>query len=206
MRTLRALYRGLEALYGADSGLDPVAHLHTFTAREDCGHELVVVREDDGFVDIALALDADLLGRVEARPPAEVLTDDALADTLPVIEGLSHLLYLAEAVRRGRPISPLELETQAEVDKLAVCLFHRRHQAAGRYEELVERLYYRFTLAADLSPGLRSRYHAANRLALAFAHRLQRDVQAGRWASLRDQLKRFWGGTLIAKRGLVHAA
>ena len=123
-----------------------------------------------------------------------------------MIEGLSHLLYLAEAVRRGRPVSALELETQAEVDKLAVCLFHRRHQAARRYDALVDRLYYRFRLAADLSPELGLRYVDANRLALAFARSLGDDVRAGRWDRLRSRLQRFWGGTLRDKRGLTCAA
>ncbi|HFE46257.1 MAG TPA: hypothetical protein ENJ18_12300 [Nannocystis exedens] len=80
MHTLRALYRGQEALYGADSGLDPVAHLHTFTATEGCGHELVVIREREQQLDIALALDEALLQRLCARAPADVLGDDSLAD------------------------------------------------------------------------------------------------------------------------------
>lgn len=205
MHTLRALYRGLEALYGADSGLDPVAHLHTFTAAEGCGHEVVVIRESEQNLDIALALDKALLQRLCARPPAEVLGDDALADALPVIEGLSHLLYIAEAARRDRPISALELETQAEVDKLALCLFDRRHQAAARYEHLVDRLYYRFTLACDLSPALQNRYRTANRLALGFAQKLGRNIKAGRWNLLRRQLRRFWGSTLRVKRSLINA-
>ena len=166
----------------------------------------MVVREAEESVDIALALDRSLLVRLEAMATTEVLADEGLADALPAIEGLSHLLYLAEAVRRGRPVSPLELETQAEVDKLAVCLFHRRHRAAAGFDALVERLFYRFTLARDLSPELRARYVTANRLALAFAQRLEEDVRAGRWGRLRSRLKRFWGSTLMAKRGLVRAA
>ena len=166
----------------------------------------MVVREAEESVDIALALDRSLLRRLGAMAVTEVLADQGLADALPAVEGLSHLLYLAEAVRRGRPVSALELETQAEVDKLAVCLFHRRERAAAGFDALVERLFYRFTLARDLSPELRARYETANRLALAFAQRLRRDVRAGRWSALRGRLKHFWGSTLSAKRGLVQAA
>ncbi|MCA9635697.1 MAG: hypothetical protein KC420_06660 [Myxococcales bacterium] len=149
------------------------------------------------------ALDRELLARVEARAPDEVLADGALADALPVIEGLSHLLYLAEAARRERRISGLELETQAEVDKLALCLFDRRGHAPARYDALVDRLFYRFTLADDLTPELRDRYETANRLALAFARRLDRDVREGRWSRLRRTLQVFWGGTFEAKLGLA---
>ncbi len=165
----------------------------------------MVVRQAEESVDIALALDGSLLVRLEAMAASEVLADEGLADALPAVEGLSHLLYLAEAVRRGRPVSPLELETQAEVDKLALCLFHRRDRAAAGFDALIERLFYRFALARDLSPELRARYETANRLALAFARGLERDVRAGRWHRLRSRLKRFWGGTLMAKRGLVQA-
>ena len=206
MEILRALYRGLEGLYGADSGVDPAAHVHTFAAGEGQGQELVLIREDGGYVDVALALDGALLERLEARAPEEVLGDDALADALPVIEGLSHLLYIAEAARRERPVSPLELEAQAEVDKLALCLFDRRPAAASHYDALVDRLFYRFTLARDLSPALQGRYEAANRLALGFAKRLDRDVREGRWDGLRRRLQRFWGATLGAKRGLAQAS
>lgn len=199
MRTLRALYRGLEALYGADTGLDPASHVHVFAAAEGCGQEAVFIREDDEGLEVGLALDRELLARLEARPPAEVLADDGLADALPVIEGLSHLLYIAEAARRERPVSPLELETQAEVDKLALCLFDHRSRAPERYDALVDRLFFRFTLARDLSPELRDRYETANRFALAFARRLDRDVREGRWSRLRRTLQDFWGGTLAAK-------
>ncbi|MCB9567855.1 MAG: hypothetical protein H6710_11715 [Myxococcales bacterium] len=204
MRTLRGLYRGLEALYGADTGVDPASHLHLFAAAEGRGQEALFVREaDDGELEVGLAIDRELLARVEARAPDEVLADGALADALPVIEGLSHLLYIAEAARRERPVSPLELETQAEVDKLALCLFDRRGHAPARYDALVDRLFYRFTLADDLTPELRDRYETANRLALAFARRLDRDVREGRWSRLRRTLQAFWGGTFEAKLGLA---
>ncbi|HRI07696.1 MAG TPA: hypothetical protein PKW35_07760 [Nannocystaceae bacterium] len=203
MKILRGLYRGLEALYGAESGLDPADHLHVFAAGEGRGREVVVVREaEDGALEIALAIDGAAIERLEASTPEAVLDDACLGDALPVIEGLSHLLYLAEAARRERPISGLELETQAEVDKLALCLFHRQGEAPGRYPALCERLFHRFELAADLDEGLRERYETANRLALAFARRLDRAVGERRWGALRRQLHAFWSAGLQEKVAL----
>ncbi|MEZ4449229.1 MAG: hypothetical protein R3B09_07090 [Nannocystaceae bacterium] len=200
MKTLRALYRGLEALYAADTGIDPADHVHLFRAGEGRGRELLVIREEEGGdLEVALALDAASLERLEAGGAARALDDAALGDALPVIEGLSHLLYLAEAARRERRISGLELETQAEVDKLALCLLHRHGRAHQEFAGLCERLFHRFTLASDLSPELRERYEAANRLALAFARRMEGAVREGRWSWVRRALQRFWIGDLGEK-------
>ena len=46
-----------------------------------------------------------------------------------------------EAARCDRPVSGLELETQAEVDKLAILLLHRWPHAHEAYDRLVDRLY-----------------------------------------------------------------
>ncbi|MCA9691581.1 MAG: hypothetical protein KC636_18395 [Myxococcales bacterium] len=203
MKILRGLYRGLEALYGLDSGIDPVHHLISFSSAEGCGRERLVVAQDGEDVAVGLALDEALLAWLESCSPAGALAEDALGDALPVVEGLSHLLYVAEAARRERPISGLELETQAEVDKLAVCVLHHWPRATDAYARLVDRLFYRFTLARDLDPEMRWRYTTANRLALGFVRRLEGDVTAGRWSRLRARLRHFWGADMGAKRALA---
>lgn len=200
MRALRGLYRGLEALNGADSGVDPVAFLVPFTGNGP-REELVVVRESEDGVEIALVLAEHALERLERRPHASVLGDAALADTLPVVEGLSHLLYLVEAVRRERPVSGLELETQAEVDKLAICLLHRWDDARAQFERLVHRLYYQFELVAEAA--LHDRYLTANRVALQFSRHLRPAVERGRLDELRRLLQRFWHGSMTDKTALA---
>ena len=202
MRTLRGLYRGLEALYGADSGVDPVDFLVPFTA-SGAADELVLVREGaSGEVEIALALAERALDRLEANHAA-VLADAALADTLPVVEGLSHLLYLVEAVRRERPVSGLELETQAEVDKLALCLLGRWPPPEHDFARLVDRIFCQWRLLPGLGPELDERYSTANRVALGFARRLERPVRAGQLGPLRRALRRFWSADMAGKRALA---
>jgi len=207
MRILRGLYRGLEALYGADSGVDPVDFLVPFTAPDapDAAAELVLVREDDSGVEIGLALAARALDHLEAQGHARVLADDALADTLPVLEGLSHLLYLVEAVRRERPVSGLELETQAEVDKLALCLLGRWPVPADEFPRLVDRIFCQWRLLPGLGRELRERYHTANRVALGFVRRLERPVRAGQLGPLRRALRRFWAADMAGKLELAGA-
>lgn len=206
MNTLRGLYRGLEALYGAESGIDPVDFLVPYEAAEGGGQELLLLREDDdGALEIGLCLDDATLARLEARSPPQVLADAALPDALPVIEGLSHLLYVVEAARRERPVSGLELETQAEVDKLALCLLARWTDPARAFARLVDRLLCQFSLLPGLSRELCERYETANRLALAFARTLERHVRRGEWSRLRATLREFWRADLLDKQRIVAA-
>jgi hypothetical protein len=199
---LSRLFRGLEALYGADSGLDPHALLVPIDAKHDGIRERVFLREaEDGALELGLALDHDTLRSLESSDARALLSDDALAHTLPVLEGLSHVVYLAEAARRERPVSGLELETQAEVDKLAMCLLHRWPDARAQFERLVDRLYYRFELVAQVE--LHERYETANRLALAFSRRLRAAVDDARLDDLRRLLQRFWSATMTDKLALA---
>lgn len=196
---LSRLFRGIEALYGADSGLDPDALL---VPSEAGVREQLLLREtDDGELEVGLALDEETLRAVQDADVHDALSDARLGETLPVLEGLSHLVYVAEAARREKPISGLELETQAEVDKLAVVLMHRWGDARAQFEPLVDRLYYGFEMVAEA--GLVERYERANRVALAFSRHLRAPVHAGRLDEVRRRLLRFWQGSMGDKLALA---
>jgi hypothetical protein len=201
---LRALFRGLEALYGTQTGIDPHTLLVPYEAQEDEAREILFLREDDEGLEVGLALDQNTLEHLESTPAQHLLGDERLGHTLPVLEGLSHLCYVAEAARCERPVSGLELETQAEVDKLALCLLHRWPRASEDFGRLVDRLYYRFDLVPN-DEALRQRYQTANRLALGFSRRLRPHVEQGRLGKLRSTLRRFWGATMPQKRSLAGA-
>lgn len=196
---LRALYDGIEALYQTRSGLDPVDLVQTVAGGL---RETLLLRESEDAVEVTLLLGEATLQQLALRSLDESLSDAGLGDALPILEGLSHLAYVAEAARRERPVSGLELETQAEVDKLAVVLLHRWPVDATSFERLVERLYVRF----ELLPGpsdLQARYVAANRIALRFAQALREHVRAQRLPEFRHALRRFWHSTMDGKRGLA---
>lgn len=201
---LRRLYRGLEALYQTETGVDPETLVVRRPTSEGSARELLLLREtDDGELEVALVFDELLLARFEATASQErAFCDEHLGDALPVVEGLSHLVYVAEAARRGRPISGLELETQAEVDKLGLCVLQRWPEAGASFDRLVDRLYYRFELH-PMSDELAERYHAANRLALGFSRRLRSHVAEGRLSALRRALREFWGASMQDKRALA---
>lgn len=201
---LRRLYRGLEALYQIDTGLDP----HSVVVRRPASpgpRETLLLRQADDALEVALVFDEQMLSRVEATADDRVLADEHLGDALSVVEGLSHLVYVAEAARQNRPVSGLELETQAEVDKLAMCLLHRWPHAQSAFEGLVDRLYHRFELH-PMSPDLCDRYRTANRLALGFSRQLRDPVDRGHLPSLRRALRQFWGASMPNKRALASGA
>ena len=199
-RSLAQLFAGLEALYQTRSGLDPRELVRSHDGDIDGASELLVMREaDDGDLEVALVFEDTVLAGFDA----DALVDDArLADALPVIEGLSHLCYLAEAVREQRPVSGLELETQAEVDKLAVTLLSRWDRAHEEFDRLVDRLYYRFELRG-MSEDLRRRYHTANRVALSFSQRLRPHAKSRRLPALRSELRAFWRSSMSGKHALA---
>jgi hypothetical protein len=199
---LEALLRGLEALYQIDTGLDPHALLLAYDADDAGTREMLLLREDDEGLAVTLALDHATLRHLESGPADAILGDEQLGHTLPALEGLSHLLYVAEAARRERPVSGLELETQAEVDKLAICLLQRWPASSEDFARLVDRLYYRFELA-PMDDALRDRYHTANRVALGFSRQLRPHVDAARLSGLREALRRFWNASMRDKRALA---
>ncbi len=200
-RLLR-LFRGIEALYQTDSGVDPDALVVRRPSSPGPAEQLLMREADDGDLEVALVFDECMLARFEATDAEAALADENLGDALPVVEGLSHLVYLAEAVRRGRPVSGLELETQAEVDKLGLCLLQRWPDAAADFDRLVDRLYYRFELH-PMSADLAQRYDLANRLALGFSRRLRPHVTERRLPALRRALRQFWGASMADKRVLA---
>ncbi len=196
---LRALYGGLEALYQTRSGLDPANLVRRI---EGGPAETLLLREADGALEVTLLLGGDTLRRLAMRSLDESLSDDGLGEALPVLEGLSHLAYVAEAARCERPVSGLELETQAEVDKLAMLLLHRWPTDLATFEQLVERLFVRFELLPG-SAELQARYLAANRVALRFARALQDHVRGKQLSDLRAALRRFWHCDMDGKRALA---
>ncbi len=198
-RKLRALFDGMEALYQTRSGLDPAEVIQRVA---DGPRETLLLREDQDALRVALVFGEETLRLLERRSLDESLSDAGLGEALPVLEGLSHLVYVAEAARCERPVSGLELETQAEVDKLAVVLLHRWPNSAASFEQLVERLYVRF----ELVPGphaLQQRYLAANRIALRFTHALRESVRNQRLCELRATLRAFWSRDMDGKRALA---
>ncbi len=98
--------------------------------RRPLDEELLLAESADG-AGVALYLDPEVLRRLEAADPHRALTEGNLADYCTALEGVSHFVYSTWGLERDMPVSLLELETQAEVDKYAITVFLLAGQQAG---------------------------------------------------------------------------
>ena len=129
---LRGLQNLLSRLYDVDLSYDVYDFLVTdrramsgaerLNERRALDEELLIAETPDG-AGIALYMDAGLLQRLEAADPNHTLDESNLADYCTALEGVSHFVYSIWGLERDLPVSLLELETQAEVDKYAVTVF-----------------------------------------------------------------------------------
>ena len=168
--------------------------------------ELLLAETADG-AGVALYLDPALLRRLEGADPVGALTEENLADYCTALEGVSHFVYSTWRLDRDLPVSLLELETQAEVDKYAATVFLVAHQQGGTYPSQVHpRLFDRVSFDARLEPDQYHRYRTAHRCAAQYCRRLERRfVQRGeaRIEALLRELRKFYRLGAAAK--LRHA-
>ena len=136
--------------------------------------ELLLAETADG-AGVALYIDPAVLGRLEASDPLGALTEGNLADYCTALEGVSHFLYSIWRLECDAPVSLLELECQAEVDKYAATVFLVGWQQGGSYPTQVHaRLFDRVEFDARLEPEQFDRYRTAHRCAANFCRRLER--------------------------------
>jgi hypothetical protein len=194
-----AIQRELAAHYGVDATPDVDAFIEA--SDDDGARESLLVREDDGGLEIALRL---------PRRGLEAGVRLGLDLAAQIVEGVSHFLCLAERARRELPITQLELELQAEVDKYLL-FAHAGPFARGFHVERAARVRERlfggpaFLDAKGTVPG--DRYRLANDLAARFALRIeQAAARDGRLDGMRAALRRFYGAGQAEKIQLAQAA
>ena len=182
---LRGLQTLLGRLYDVDLSHDVYDFLVTdrrvigasTNERRTLDEELLLAETTDGAgAGVALYLDPELLRRLEAADPRDALTEHNLADYCTALEGVSHFVYSTWGLQRDLPVSLLELETQAEVDKYAVTVFLLAGQQGGQsYPAHVHaRLFDRVSFDARLEPDQYERYRTAHALAARYCRRLER--------------------------------
>jgi hypothetical protein len=182
---LRGLQSLLGRLYDVELSYDVYDFLVTDRGTVGCGEpendrreldEALLLAETADGAGVALYLDPELLRRLEAANPHEALTEDNLADYCTALEGVSHFVYSTWRLESGSPVSLLELETQAEVDKYAATVFLLAGQTGGgSYPAQVHaRLFDRVSFDARLEPDQYERYRTAHRCAANYCRRLER--------------------------------
>ena len=136
--------------------------------------ELLLAQTADG-AGVSLYIDPEVLSRLEESDPMGALTEGNIADYCTALEGVSHFVYSAWRLGGDAPVSLLELETQAEVDKYAATVFLIADQQGGGFPAHVHpRLFDRVNFDARLEPEQYERYRTAHRCAANFCRRLER--------------------------------
>jgi len=175
------------------------AQLHGISETRASDEQLIVAEEGDT-VSLALFIDDAVLNRLELRDPHTILDHDNLADYLTVAEGVSHFVYVAWNAGHDKPVTLLELELQAEVDKYVLCAWLLREQGAGRFpRELHRALFDRTRVDPAAAAGRVNLYRTASNYAGRFCRRVgaslaasTRNPKRGATRELLAELRRFY--------------
>jgi hypothetical protein len=183
-------------------------HLPAAAPTSESDEELFVSHSasEGGEVGVSLYLDPALLERLKVADPLVRLHGGNVADYWTALEGVSHFLYLAWNAGHDRPVSLLELEMQAEVDKYVSSYWLLRQQFPARFPaELLNVLFERTRIDPRLARGRESLYREATRYAQKFCRRLEQSLRGARGDSrgaVLAELRRFY--RLTNTRKLAH--
>lgn len=138
--------------------------------------ERLLVCDSESDLELSLFIDAELLAALRDDDPTVSLHDGNLGDFLIALEGVSHLQYLIYHAGQQQPVSLLELELQAEVDKYVTSaeLICNQQRNGHVPSALHRRLFEDVRFDDELAPEAHSRYRSANRLAARYCHALRR--------------------------------
>ena len=165
-----------------------------FCAQSSPDEALLVSREAElGELRVGLYLAPEVLESL-SRGHREAWTESRLHRFCQAAEGVSHFLYLHHRAEAERPVSMLELEAQAELDKYLSVLLQLwacgQRAASG---ELRARLFAKFRPREGLPREEHERYRLASVLAAATARVLEvRYVLAGRLEALLREVRRLY--------------
>jgi hypothetical protein len=181
------------------------AGLAAISSARNCDEQLLLAEDGDTLA-MSLYIDQEVMRRLAGRDPMAALTHENLADYLTAAEGVSHFVYVAWNTGFDKPVTLLELELQAEVDKYVLGAWLLTAQNAGRFpRELHRALFERTRIDAVAAAGREGLYRMASRYAAKFCHRMAKSMERGRRGAMREalaELRRFyrWGSA----RKLAH--
>lgn len=203
---LNAIEQSLQEIYKIELPLsveDFLIDRHTLESVLERGNCRIAHRQADGFLlisegsdDLYLAvyLDDRIISNLTRNDPRNSLNSDNLADFCTATEEISHFAYTAWNALQSKPVTPLELELQAEVDKFVTCYFFLSgHRDRNLLPGLKTQLFEEFTLDEQLAAEQRARYLTASQYAGRYCHHLEQAyVQVGSPAAMIRDLRRFY--------------
>ena len=174
---LREMQKLLAHYYDAPSDYDICDFLATDRTQvglsAHSSDEQVLVAESRDGAQLRVFIDLQVLELLAEQNPLSNLNEDNLSDYCTAFEGVSHFHYLTWRIAKGLPVSLLELEVQAEVDKYAAAMILMTRQRGGSFpEHLHRRMFDRVTFVDGLDIESAERYRLANRKAASYCRRL----------------------------------
>ncbi len=148
-------------------------------------NEWVLARSVPDGVDLAVYVELTHLDRLNRAGSLAVAARREFDAFCAATEGVSHFMMLVERARRGEPVTMLELEAQAEVDKFVSARLHLPMQGAAVWS----RLFRTARLREGLDHSEMARYREAARLAAGFCSSLDTVPHID---ALLVTLRRFW--------------
>ena len=200
--TLASLQGALAEIYDlpatpdvADFLMTDRARLASLSAARSTDEQLIVA-EDGDTLSLGLFIDAAVLARLAQRDPYDALTGENLADYLTAAEGVSHFVYVAWNAGHDKPVTLLELELQAEIDKYVLAAWLLREQGAGRFPRELHRALFDRTRIDPVAAGARAGlYRMASRYAARFCRRIASRLENTARSASREllaELRRFY--------------
>jgi hypothetical protein len=187
MVALPRIQRHLQAIYA----LEGLPSVEEFLIGDEGLRRMVEV----GLVDPALQKTDEQVLVMDGEEPSDILVAVYLSDAVqqafatasPTLqdhchatEAVSHFVMLLWSAREGRQVRMLDLELQAEVDKVTTALLLDRGLTGGAgARALIKRLFDCTLLADRLDEGERERYREAHRLVRSYAPQLQDLLERG---------------------------
>ena len=155
--------------------------------------EKLLIAEDAGEAEVGLYLEEQLVDRLNQRNPADRLDGDNLEDFWTAFEGISHFIYYVWNASREKPVTLLEMELQAEVDKFIATSLLFQQQGEPQPSGLHRWLFDLPQLDRGLSPTERERYRRANGYASRYCRRLAPALARGLTGEEpKRELRRFY--------------
>lgn len=202
--------RLVERLYRVETGCDVADFLISDAATAEhlegpgqhrSAREKLLVRQDGDDLRVSLYLAQDVVDRLDQHNPLVRLDSANLYEWLLALEGISHFVYLIWNAKRERPVSLLELELQAEVDKYLLVQSLLLAQGRPCCKDRVHRGLFDLALFdPQLEGAERQRYHDASRYAGRYCLSLQRRYPArAQAASMLGELRYFYRLSHTAK-------
>jgi len=131
--------------------------------------EALLVEQENKDLHVGLLFDSQLLNWSRSQTLKDLALDH-LAQAGPLIEGVSHFVYLTWRASQERPVTQLELELQGEVDKF---ILFSREGSSEQSEKLLQGLFCEVSWLESLAPEEKHRYETAVKMASKYCRFLK---------------------------------